>query len=139
MTRPLRIEYAGAVYHATSRGNARTKIYHDENDRETFTDILAILVDKGERNAKVYDARLKQGYTLKEIVDALGLHYSTTRKIVQRVEEKKELFKTPSTCLSGWYPRCCNSRFTTASSPKVVVAISWIVFMDDQVPGESVE
>ena len=46
MTRPLRIEYAGAVYHATSRENARSKISHDENDRETFTEILAILVDK---------------------------------------------------------------------------------------------
>jgi len=44
---------------------------------------------KQERNAKVYDAHLRYGYTLKEIVDSLGLHYSTVSKIVQRVEEKK--------------------------------------------------
>jgi hypothetical protein len=27
MARPLRIEFPGAVYHVTSRGNARQKIY----------------------------------------------------------------------------------------------------------------
>ncbi len=36
MARPLRIEYAGAVYHVTSRGNARQKIYLDDADRELF-------------------------------------------------------------------------------------------------------
>ncbi|WP_240457241.1 hypothetical protein [Vibrio neptunius] len=30
MSRPLRIEYAGALYHVTSRGNARQPIYLDE-------------------------------------------------------------------------------------------------------------
>jgi len=39
----------------------------------------------------VYDAHLRYGYTLKEIADSLGLHYSTIRKTVQRVEENKEL------------------------------------------------
>jgi hypothetical protein len=29
MARPLRIEYPNAVYHITSRGNARGKIYKD--------------------------------------------------------------------------------------------------------------
>ncbi len=28
MTRPLRIEYAGAFYHITSRGNDFTRNYH---------------------------------------------------------------------------------------------------------------
>ena len=32
MSRPLRIEYAGALYHVTSRGNARAAIYLDELD-----------------------------------------------------------------------------------------------------------
>ncbi|MGI0047668.1 MAG: transposase, partial [Nitrosotalea sp.] len=27
MARPLRIEYPGAVYHVTARGNARQRIY----------------------------------------------------------------------------------------------------------------
>ena len=36
MARPLRIEYDGAVYHVTSRGNARKPIYKDDEDREAF-------------------------------------------------------------------------------------------------------
>ena len=33
MTRPLRIEYAGALYHITSRSDRREDIYHDDEDR----------------------------------------------------------------------------------------------------------
>ena len=41
MARPLRIEYSGAVYHVTSRGNARQKIYLDDADRELFLEKLS--------------------------------------------------------------------------------------------------
>ncbi len=40
MARPIRIEYAGAVYHVTSRGNNRNLIYIDDADRQTFLDIV---------------------------------------------------------------------------------------------------
>lgn len=40
MTRPLRIEYAGAVYHITSRGNARSTIYFTDEDRKAFITLL---------------------------------------------------------------------------------------------------
>lgn len=40
MTRPLRIEFKGAVYHITSRGNAKQAIFLDEKD---FTDFLRVL------------------------------------------------------------------------------------------------
>jgi putative transposase len=46
MARPLRIEYSGAVYHVTSRGNARRKIYSDERDRETFLNVLGIVAKR---------------------------------------------------------------------------------------------
>lgn len=46
MTRPLRIEYPGAVYHVTSRGNAQANIYLSDDDREKFLDILADTVEK---------------------------------------------------------------------------------------------
>jgi REP element-mobilizing transposase RayT len=46
MARPLRIEYPGAVYHITSRGNARADIFLDDTDRQTFLDILASVVEK---------------------------------------------------------------------------------------------
>src|SRR4030067_2859257 len=45
MTRPLRIEYPGAVYHITSRGNEKKLIFKDERDRKIFLDTLS-QVDK---------------------------------------------------------------------------------------------
>ncbi|GBD97993.1 MAG TPA: addiction module toxin RelE [Nitrospirae bacterium] len=36
MARPLRIEYEGAVYHITSRGNAGEGIFRDEEDRKNM-------------------------------------------------------------------------------------------------------
>lgn len=36
MARPLRIQYPGAVYHITSRGNEKKAIYKDDQDRENF-------------------------------------------------------------------------------------------------------
>jgi len=41
MARPLRIEYDGALYHVTSRGNDRKPIFKDENDRDLYLAILA--------------------------------------------------------------------------------------------------
>lgn len=36
MARPLRLEYPGACYHITSRGNAKQAIFRDDVDREAF-------------------------------------------------------------------------------------------------------
>jgi len=41
MARPLRIEYAGALYHITARGNARQAIYLGDDDKNAFLEILA--------------------------------------------------------------------------------------------------
>lgn len=41
MARPLRLEYPGAVYHVTSRGNRRELIYEDRKDQEGFLDVFA--------------------------------------------------------------------------------------------------
>ena len=40
MARPLRIEYPGAVYRVTTRGNARQEIFLDDADREKFLQVL---------------------------------------------------------------------------------------------------
>jgi putative transposase len=40
MARPLRIEYDGAVYHITSRGNSRKPIYKEDEDRRIFLEVL---------------------------------------------------------------------------------------------------
>ncbi len=44
MARPLRIEYPGAVYHITSRGNARQSIFEHFNDKKQFLSILEQVV-----------------------------------------------------------------------------------------------
>ncbi len=40
MARPLRLEFHGALYHITARGNARQKIFLNEADRHLFLDLL---------------------------------------------------------------------------------------------------
>jgi len=40
MARPLRLEYAGALYHLTARGNARADIFVDDDDRHRFLELL---------------------------------------------------------------------------------------------------
>lgn len=46
MTRPLRIEYAGALYHVTSRGDGQEDIYLDDKDRMQFYSVLAEACDR---------------------------------------------------------------------------------------------
>ncbi len=46
MARPLRLEFAGALYHITSRGNERKPIYLDESDFEGFLKILGDVCER---------------------------------------------------------------------------------------------
>src|SRR5918995_620648 len=56
MARPLRIEYTGAYYHVTSRGNERKAIFRDDHDREKFLALLG-------RSAEEFYLRV-HGYVL---------------------------------------------------------------------------
>ena len=40
MARPLRIEYPGAWYHVTARGNEKKPIFRQEGDRRHFLDLI---------------------------------------------------------------------------------------------------
>jgi len=42
-------------------------------------------IAKASRNEKIYEAHIKYGYTLKEVADYLGLHYTSVSKIVRRL------------------------------------------------------
>ena len=46
MTRPLRIEFPGAVYHVTSRGDRREPIFEDDADRQVFVGIVALALNR---------------------------------------------------------------------------------------------
>ncbi len=45
MARPLRIEFAAALHHVTSRGNERKPICRDDHDRARFLERLAAVAD----------------------------------------------------------------------------------------------
>ncbi len=46
MSRPLRIEFSGGVYHVTNRGNRRSSIYLGDSDNHMFLEILGDVVDR---------------------------------------------------------------------------------------------
>lgn len=54
MARPLRIEYPGAFYHITSRGNERQDIFKNDTDREKFLFYLHAAVERYQAKVHVY-------------------------------------------------------------------------------------
>ena len=46
MARPLRIEYAGALYHVTSRGDRREDIYLDDEDRQAWLEVISQVCER---------------------------------------------------------------------------------------------
>ena len=54
MSRPLRIEFPGAVYHPTSRGDRREPIFVDNDDRQALLSIVAHALDRFDAVALAY-------------------------------------------------------------------------------------
>ena len=48
MARPLRIEFASALYHLTSRGNERHNIFRSDRDRRAFLAFLGVAAKRSE-------------------------------------------------------------------------------------------
>lgn len=46
MARPLRLEFPGALYHVTARGNARQAIFLDDDDHHRFLAVLGRVVSR---------------------------------------------------------------------------------------------
>src|SRR5471030_2953532 len=46
MTRPLRLEFAGALYHVTSRGDRGAAIYLDNADRRAWLDTMDLVATR---------------------------------------------------------------------------------------------
>jgi len=46
MTRPLRLEFAHALYHVTARGNRHKPIYHHDADRHLWLDVLTHVCER---------------------------------------------------------------------------------------------
>jgi putative transposase len=54
MTRPLRLEFEGAHYHVTSRGDRREPIFDDDADRREWLQVLAEGLDRFQATAYAY-------------------------------------------------------------------------------------
>ena len=52
--RPLRIEFADAVYHVTSRGDRREAIYRDDEDRQRHLAVIAQAMDRFDAQVLAY-------------------------------------------------------------------------------------
>ena len=46
MACPLRIEYPGALYHVTSRGDRQEAIFDDDKDRTAFWNVLGDVISR---------------------------------------------------------------------------------------------
>ena len=54
MSRPLRIEFPGTVYHVTSRGDRREPIYRDDEDRNAPLVVIAQAMDRFDAQVLAY-------------------------------------------------------------------------------------
>ena len=54
MSRPLRIEFPGAIYHVTSRGDRREPIYRDDEDRVAQIEVIARAMERFDAQALAY-------------------------------------------------------------------------------------
>lgn len=54
MSRPLRLEFPGAVYHVTSRGDRREPIYRDDDDRRLQLGVLAQACERFDAQVLAY-------------------------------------------------------------------------------------
>jgi hypothetical protein len=70
MARPLRIEFPGAVYHVTSRGNAKQAISIDDEDRSRFFEEMLkgtlVQIQLCIAKEKILTAARQRGYRFKQ-------------------------------------------------------------------------
>ena len=65
MARPIRIEYEGAVYHVTIRGNERKALFSTDADRERFVGALAESVERYDIRLYLYCLMLNHAFCLR--------------------------------------------------------------------------
>ena len=70
MARPLRLEFAGALYHVTSRGDGREAIFLADGDRRMFLDVLAAVWERFNWTVHAYCLMTNHYHLLVETPDA---------------------------------------------------------------------
>ena len=69
MARPLRIEFAGALYHVTSRGDRWEDIYLDDEDRQRFLEVLKAVCERFNWEVHAYCMMSNHYHLLVETLD----------------------------------------------------------------------
>lgn len=87
MARQLRIQYPGAFYHVTCRGNERRKIFFDDNDRYRFVKLL-------EESLEIYQVIL-YAYVL------MDNHFHLVLQTVRA--NLSEFMRRFNICYTGWF------------------------------------
>jgi putative transposase len=70
MVRPLRLEFSGAVYHVTSRGDRRKDIFVDDEDRLAWMAVLALVCERFNGLVHAYGQMSNHYHLLLETPDA---------------------------------------------------------------------
>lgn len=78
MARPLRIEFAGAIYHVTSRGNGRQRIFLDDRDNSLFLELLGNTLERFQWVCHAYCLMVNHYHLMIETPEAnlsKGMHH----------------------------------------------------------------
>src|SRR4051812_14920032 len=70
MTRPLRIQYPGALYHVTTRGDRQEKIFDDDTDRYIWQRVLKDVCSRYRWNLHAYCMMGNHFHLMVETLDA---------------------------------------------------------------------
>jgi putative transposase len=99
MARPIRIEYAGALYHVTARGDRREDIYLDDGDRLDWLNVLSLTCQRFNWVVYAYCQMNNHYHLLVETVDGnlskgmRQLNGVYTQRFNQRHDQVGHLFQ----------------------------------------------
>jgi putative transposase len=101
LARQLRIEYPDALYHITNRGNERKSIFGDAKDRETFLDILSIVIERFEWVCHGYVQMDNHYHLLIEMTKGI---LSRGMMQLDSIYARKQMCAVPDTLTFLWHP-----------------------------------
>lgn len=99
MARPLRLEFTGAIYHVTSRGDRQEEIYRDDVDRLVWLEVLELVCDRYNWVVHAYCQMSNHYHLLIETPDAnlskgmRQLNGVYTQRFNRRYNESGHLFQ----------------------------------------------
>ncbi len=97
MARPLRIEFAGALYHVTARENERRSIFFSDDDRSRFLDTLGEVCARFSWRCHAFCQMTNHYHLLVETPEAnlcstkeISAHFGVGRMTVSRAVQRLE-------------------------------------------------